>query len=140
MLGYLNAPNPFDEAGWLDTGDVIEKEGEYIRILGRESEIINVGGQKVFPIEVEEVLSAIPEINEVTVSGEPHLIMGQSVVAAVRTHKSLPTLEIKRLIKRHCKGRLQDYMIPSKIRLLKDSAITERFKKSRSQQSAMING
>ena len=42
MLGYLNAPSPFTEDGWFKTGDTVEVDGEYIKILGRKSEIINV--------------------------------------------------------------------------------------------------
>ena len=53
MLGYLNAPSPFDQDGWFDTGDAVIQEGEWYRILGRESQVINVGGQKVYPAEVE---------------------------------------------------------------------------------------
>ena len=56
MLGYLNAPSPFDEEGWMNTQDLVEVDGEYIRILGRKSEIINVGGEKVYPQEVEDVI------------------------------------------------------------------------------------
>src|SRR5262249_26068197 len=56
MLGYLNAPSPFDEDGWLDTGDRVEVDGDYVRILGRDSERITVGGEKVYPAEVEDVL------------------------------------------------------------------------------------
>jgi long-chain acyl-CoA synthetase len=44
MLGYINAPSPFTEDGWFMTGDQVEEDGEYIKILGRKSEIINVGG------------------------------------------------------------------------------------------------
>jgi acyl-CoA synthetase (AMP-forming)/AMP-acid ligase II len=51
MLGYLNAPSPFDPDGWLNTGDEVEfdETGEYMRIRGRRSEIINVGGEKGLP-------------------------------------------------------------------------------------------
>ena len=42
--------------GWFDTGDAVEQSGEFVRILGRRSEVINVGGQKVFPAEVETAL------------------------------------------------------------------------------------
>ena len=56
MLGYLNAPSPFTEEGWLETGDLVESDGDYIRILGRQSEIINVGGEKVYPVEVENII------------------------------------------------------------------------------------
>ena len=49
MVGYLNAPDPFDEDGCMCTGDEVEVKGEYLRFLGRQSEVINVGGKKVFP-------------------------------------------------------------------------------------------
>src|SRR5690606_14521139 len=47
MLGYLNAPSPFTPDGWFRTGDAVEVDGEWLRILGRKSEMINVGGEKV---------------------------------------------------------------------------------------------
>ena len=53
MLGYLNAPSPFKEDGWFQTGDLVEQKGEFIRVLARESDLINVGGEKVYPSEVE---------------------------------------------------------------------------------------
>ena len=59
MLGYLNAPSPFDEDGWFITGDEVEEKGEYIRVLGRKSEIINVGGEKVYPQEVENIIKTV---------------------------------------------------------------------------------
>ena len=46
MLGYLNAPSPFTEDGWFNTGDAVEVDGDYIKFLGRKSEMINVGGEK----------------------------------------------------------------------------------------------
>ena len=52
MLGYLNAPSPFNEEGWFNTQDVVEVEGDYVRIIGRKSELINVGGEKVHPTEI----------------------------------------------------------------------------------------
>ena len=63
MLGYLNAPNAFNEEGYFPTGHIVEVEGDYIKIIGRESDIINVGGEKVFPVEVENVISEIPEVD-----------------------------------------------------------------------------
>src|SRR5262249_7446361 len=46
MMGYLNAPPAIDEEGWFNTNDVVEQDGEWLRFLGRRSEIINVGGVK----------------------------------------------------------------------------------------------
>ena len=84
MVSYLNAPYPFDDQGWLNTGDVVETKGDYFKILGRQSEIIIVGGLKVFPQEIENILIQIPEINEVTVFGEANAITGNIVVAVVK--------------------------------------------------------
>jgi long-chain acyl-CoA synthetase len=56
MRGYLNAESPFTPDGWFKTGDAVEVDGEYIKILGRKSELINVGGEKVYPAEVESVI------------------------------------------------------------------------------------
>ena len=55
MLGYLNAPSPFDEDGWFNTQDLVEWTAIHVRILGRKSELINVGGEKVHPTEIENV-------------------------------------------------------------------------------------
>ena len=81
MLGYLNAPSPFDKDGWFNTGDKVEVDGEWIKILGRTTDIINVGGQKVYPAEVESVLLEIENIKEVSVFSKDNPIMGRVVAA-----------------------------------------------------------
>ena len=73
MLGYLNAPSPFTKDGWFKTGDKVLQKGEYIKILGRESEIINVGGDKVYPQEVENVILEMEDVKDITVYGEKNL-------------------------------------------------------------------
>src|SRR5439155_1572503 len=84
MLGYLNAPSPFTSDGWLPTGDAVDVDGEYLRIRGRHSEIINVGGEKVYPAEVESVLQSMEGVKDVTVGSEPNPISGQIVTARVK--------------------------------------------------------
>ena len=79
MLGYLNAKSPFTEDGWFITGDSVEVDGEYFKILGRISEMINVGGEKVFPQEVENVILEIPEVLDVLVYSEKNNITGNIV-------------------------------------------------------------
>jgi acyl-CoA synthetase (AMP-forming)/AMP-acid ligase II len=131
MLGYLNAPSPFDAEGWFDTGDAVIHEGEFYRILGRQSDIINVGGQKVHPTEVEKVLADVPGVTDVAVRGEPHLLLGHVVTATVQTEEDVSGVEMRRRITEHCKGRLQPYMVPVKVRVVKDSLVNHRFKKVR---------
>ena len=46
MIGYLNAPDPFDQDGWYNTKDIVESDGEYIKIIGRGTEVVSVGGSK----------------------------------------------------------------------------------------------
>ena len=87
MLGYLNAPSPFTEDGWFKTGDSVEVNGEYIKILGRKSEIINVGGEKVYPQEIENVILKIDNVAEVTVYGERNPIIGNIVSAKILLQK-----------------------------------------------------
>ncbi len=133
MLGYLNAPSPFREDGWYHTGDAVEVEGEYLRILGRKSEMINVGGEKVFPQEVENVILEMDNIKDVTVYKEPNPITGSIVCAKVAlTHEEEPKLFARRL-KRHCRERLQSFKVPVKVKLVDESFMTARGKKARVQ-------
>lgn len=131
MLGYLNAPNPIDGDGWMNTQDEVLADGAFIRILGRRSEIINVGGRKVYPVEVENVLSAMPQLEDVTVKGEPNPLLGHVVAAFVRPAVPLSPRELKEQIRQYCRGKLEDYQIPVKVYLEDKDMYTERFKKIR---------
>ncbi len=131
MLGYLNAPSPFDAEGWLNTGDQVEVEGEYLRILGRKSELINVGGSKVYPAEVESVLLELDNIAGAVVTGEPHAIMGQIVVAKVSLKHAEDPEAVKHRIQQACRQRLAPYKIPVKVQVVETEPITLRFKQVR---------
>jgi len=129
MLGYLNAPSPFDENGWFNTKDMVEVRGEYFRILGRVSEIINVGGQKVYPGEVESVLLEMPEIAEAVVVGEPNALLGRVVVAQVVPTLEIEPAELRRRVREHCRGRLASYKVPAKVTISETALHSARFKK-----------
>ena len=131
MLGYLNAPSPFTEDGWFMTGDAVEIDGEYIRILGRKSEIINVGGLKVYPQEVESVIQEIDNVAEVTVYGEKNPITGMIVAAKIRLKASEERKSFTSRLKKHCRSRLQNYKIPVKVKLAEEEQYSSRYKKIR---------
>jgi len=135
MLGYLNAPSPFTEDGWFKTGDAVEVKGEYIKILGRKSEIINVGGNKVYPQEVESVIQEMDNVAEVTVFGEKNLIMGNIVSANVRLLMDEDNKDFTIRLKQYCAGRLVNFMIPVKVKIVDNQQYGERFKKIRSATS-----
>jgi long-chain acyl-CoA synthetase len=131
MMGYLNAPDLFDEDGWLNTQDAVEVDGEYLRILGRASDLINVGGQKVYPAEVENVLLSLDNVQDVAVFGKAHPMVGQ-VVAARFNLKTPEALDLfKRRMMAFCRDRLANYQIPRVVELADAEQFGARFKKMR---------
>jgi long-chain acyl-CoA synthetase len=131
MLGYLNAPSPFTDDGWFNTNDAVEVDGEYMRILGRVSEIINVGGEKVYPAQVESAIQEMENIAEVTVYGEKNPIMGNIVCARVRLVHPQDSREVATLVKTYCAEKLQRYQVPVKVVVAGEEQFSERFKKKR---------
>jgi long-chain acyl-CoA synthetase len=131
MLGYLNAPSPFDEQGWMNTGDIVEVDGEYIRILGRESEIINVGGQKVYPAEVESVLLQMDNVKDAVVVGERNPITGSIVAARVNLFESEEPSAFRKRLRAFCRGRLAPYKIPARVQISDKDQFSARYKRMR---------
>ena len=135
MLGYLNAPQPEIVDGWMNTGDRVEVDGEWIKILGRESDIINVGGEKVYPSEVENIISELDFVEDVLVYGEENAIMGNMVCARLKTVSNVNEDQKKnyrKLLRAHCLKYLEPFKIPSKLEFTLESLTNERHKKVRS--------
>ena len=131
MLGYLNAPSPFTEDGWFVTGDAVEQDGEYLRILGRRSEMINVGGEKVFPAEIESVVQELDNVADVGVYGERNPITGQIVCARVTLQQDEPHRAFAARLKKFCRTRLQPFKVPVKIQIVESPQYGTRFKRMR---------
>lgn len=131
MLGYLNAPSPFTDDGWFQTGDMVQVDGEWMRILGRKSDMINVGGEKVLPAEVESVLQMMDEVEEVVVRGEPNPLTGNIVVATVtlRTDESPDQFRLR--LRQFCKDKLPPFKIPQRVIIDTGRLHTDRYKKQR---------
>lgn len=133
ILGYLNSDmDSFTEDGWFKTGDLVEElENGYIRIVGREKEVINVGGEKVLPSEVESFLMQMEIIKDALVRGEKNAITGQSVVADVVIIEGLETKKAKSMIRLFCKKNMPMFKVPTKINFLEQTNISNRAKKVR---------
>ncbi len=132
MIGYLNAPFPFDEDGWFNTNDKVEQNGTgYIKILGRKSELIVIGGEKVYPSEIENVLISMDGINDASVFSQPNSITGKAIVAVVSVDKENNNREFIKKIRTFCKNNLESFKRPSTIKLTEDNLYNERFKKKR---------
>lgn len=119
MLGYLNAPSPFDVNGWYDTKDVVEERDGLYKVVGRQTEVINVGGQKFMASEVESAAMAIDGVQFARAEARDNPITGQHVQLTV----SLPdTSKVEpNQIKNELKSRLPRHMVPSSVRVGKIS-------------------
>ena len=133
VLGYLNAKmDCFTEDGWFRTGDLVEElDGGYIRIIGREKEVINVGGEKVLPAEVESILMEMGIVLDALASGTQNAITGQSVSVEIVLSDGVDPKIAKKSIRNHCRVRLSGYKIPTKIKFINRTKTSERFKKIR---------
>jgi acyl-coenzyme A synthetase/AMP-(fatty) acid ligase len=133
IMGYLNSSmDRFTTDGWFKTGDLVEEaEDGFIKIVGRNKELINVGGEKVLPSEVESVLFQMPDLMDCIVYGESNPITGQMVTAKVLFKESIRTSEAKKRVITFCRDKLDRYKIPAKVILMTESEYSERFKKKR---------
>ena len=131
IIGYLNSSmDSFTQDGWFKTGDLVEvTEDGYIKIVGRKNEVINVGGQKVLPNEVESVILSMEEIEDCMVYGEKNLITGQTVICDVVIKNEISNIKV--LIRKFCKDKLDTYKIPTKVNIVNETNFSDRFKKIR---------
>jgi len=127
MLGYLNAPSPFDAEGWYDTKDVVDVKDGYYKVTGRVSDVINVGGLKFMASEVERVALMFPNVSLVKVTAKQNPITGQHVELLVQP-TSVDSIDRVALMS-FLKARLQNHMVPKRIRI-ESVAIGHRFKRS----------
>jgi acyl-coenzyme A synthetase/AMP-(fatty) acid ligase len=99
--------------------------------LGRKSELINVGGEKVYPAEVESVLQAMAGVENVAVKGESNPITGQIVSARVKLLTNETVSEFRKRMYAHCREKLPRFKIPQKVSLVSEDIHGARFKKMR---------
>ena len=139
MLGYLNDESPFTSDGWLRTGDRVQVDGEYLRVLGRDGDMINIGGEKVFPTEVESVLGMLDGVLDVVVSGERNVLIGTLIKATVHLSTNETPSEFHERMWRFCIKQLPRYKIPQRVEISREPLHTERFKKRRTALSSGTN-
>jgi len=131
MAGYLNAPSAFDSEGWFNTQDKVVEEDGWLKILGRVTDLINVGGQKVYPAEIENLILTLDNIVDVAVFGEAHALLGQIVVARVVLESPEPPDGLKKRIRAACLAELAGFKAPAKVLISETPLYTSRQKKVR---------
>ena len=131
IAGYLNASNErFTADGWFRTGDKVEQgPNGTLRILGRMGEMINVGGEKLMPGEVESVVLTVPGVHDCRVHGEAHPLTGQTVAVDVVSFTT-DQEALRSAIRIACRERLARHKIPTRVTFV-PSVSGERMKKTR---------
>lgn len=116
-IGYWHNPEATAATfidGWLKTGDLGYKDADgYIWLKGRRSDMIKSGANRISPLEIEEVIVQLPEVEEVAVIGVPDELLGQTI-AAFLVMKPGCELDV-RAVKKHCLDNLASYKIPKQI-------------------------
>jgi len=133
VMGYLNSSmDSFTDDGWFKTGDLVETAADgYLRIIGRNKEVINVGGEKVLPAEIESIILSMDEIEDVMIYGEDNRITGQIVVADIVPIKDIDVRKVKSLVRKYCKDKIERYKLPTKVNIVDKTNFGDRFKKIR---------
>lgn len=127
MLGYLNAPSPFDSDGWYDTRDIVEEKNGYYRIVGRTGDVINVGGLKFTISDVERVALRFPGVSLVRAYPRENPITGQHVELAVQPIEQ-GAVDTDAL-RSYLESQLQSHMVPRRIRI-ESVSVNHRFKRA----------
>ncbi|WP_053846863.1 acyl-CoA synthetase [Streptomyces sp. NRRL B-24085] len=121
-LGYYNDPGKtadtfFEKDGerWVLLGDMatVDEEG-VVTVLGRGSQCINTGGEKVYPEEVEQALKAHPDVYDALVAGVPDVKWGHHVAAVVQLRRGAERMSLDDL-QTHCRTRLAGYKVPRQL-------------------------
>ena len=131
VVGYLNADDVGLEAdGWYRTGDLVEiDDHDNLRIIGRASAVINVGGQKVHPSEVEAIIGEIEGIEAVNIYAMEAPVTGSAVACEIVVSGDEGSRVWKRTIRNHCRGKLAPWKIPSSVRIVDSMSVNIRMKK-----------
>ncbi|EKN09389.1 ANL family adenylate-forming protein [Parabacteroides goldsteinii] len=130
----LGQSDSFDyKNDFYSTGDLVEWVNEtdgLFRFISRKNELINVGGYKVNPGEVEEYIVQIPDIEQALVIGKPNSVLGNILCAEVKKNPESNLTEMD--IRKYLSGKLQDFKIPRKIKFVENFSLTRTGKLKRS--------
>jgi acyl-CoA synthetase (AMP-forming)/AMP-acid ligase II len=103
---------------WFATGDLVETHNERVRFVGRKSDMINVAGSKVFPIEVERVIRTVVGVSDVRVFGKASSLAGELVSCEIIAEPGRDQAELKDAVIRTCRAELASHQQPRIIKFV----------------------
>ena len=123
MLGYYGEAD-IDDTRWRPTGDLVELRGDRIYFVGRSSDIINVGGVKVHPLPVEELVSALAGVELARAYGRSNAVTGQIVAVDVVARPGSDHEDLRDAIREVCEA-LPPAARPRRIHFVDQIGVTE---------------
>jgi len=138
MIGYYNKPEATAQKirdGWLHTGDMAVKDADgYVRITGRLTDMIIVGGFNTYPAEIEDFFLRHPKVLDVSIVGVPDAIMGEAVMAFVipKEGASLIAEEVVAF----ARGKIANFKVPKYVEIVDRFPLTGSGKVQKFKQKA----
>jgi len=141
MQGYYMDPQGTDEVlvdGWYHTGDLgtVDEDG-FIYVVGRSKNIIKCGGFRVSPYEIEGEICKIPEVEDVAVVGREDNILGEAIIAFIKSSTSDPAA-LQKSVQEFCRRMFPSHKIPQEIHILKELPLTSSSKVDREKLRCMV--
>jgi acyl-CoA synthetase (AMP-forming)/AMP-acid ligase II len=142
ITGYDSGgrPGAIDADGWLDTSDLgyLDADG-YLFLVGRADDVINRGGEKIYPREIEEILLAQPGVRSAAVVGAADVVLGERPVAYVVTDAAAVAAEVEAALREVCAARLPRHKQPSEFCLVTEMPLGPTGKISRRQLKDLVS-
>lgn len=123
--------SPRQESAWIATGDLIERIGDRCYFVGRRTELINVGGNKVHPLRVEQVVQGVSGVADVRVFGKTSSLVGQMVACEFAVAEGADRDAVKQEVLRECRERLAPHERPRFLEIVEKIQLSEAGKKVR---------
>jgi acyl-CoA synthetase (AMP-forming)/AMP-acid ligase II len=134
-------PGAIDPDGWLDTGDLgyLDADG-YLFLVGRSDDVINRGGEKIYPREIEEILLAQPGVRSAAVIGASDEVLGERPVAYVVPEGAAVADEVESLLRAVCAEQLPRHKQPSEFWLVNEMPLgpTGKISRRRLKEAAAL--
>jgi acyl-CoA synthetase (AMP-forming)/AMP-acid ligase II len=141
ITGYASGGRPgvIDADGWLDTGDLgyLDADG-YLFLVGRSDDVINRGGEKIYPREIEEILLAQPGVRSAAVVGAFDEVLGERPVAYVVPDSGWQQEDVEALLRKACAAELPRQKQPSEYRLVAELPLGSTGKISRRRLKDLV--
>jgi len=121
---------------WFCTGDRVLQKGDFIKVIGRQSELINIGGEKIYPTEIENIVFELSFVKNVLAFGVPHNLLGNIVGLKIvleenSQEKDMSRHQLRQEIWNFCKDKLPKFALPAYVEIVDAIPVSARIKTQR---------